>query len=341
MAVSAEAIETDLSALFDRYPDINFDTTGDVISSSGISEHFSSPCSNVTDHDDTPVSNDSTSTAHTTPLRPSLRSGEALELPTLDRFLEQLAKADLPMTCKEVFEGFAQAMAALGSLVVPTNGDHLGGYISSKKQKILAQTRLMSVQLRQSVLNVTEQINNIDFVKSRAPFTANPSKEDLWCIYRQRAVLITWYAALPCRTEQTMLEELAHVFDAYVYHPFLRLLGIEDVDIDVQEAINSLYDVLMTLLHDYAMWMSAMKDIAVNHMQPLMRTIRKCPQALEEIFKAESLGETVKASIGDSEAPGMQPADERVIRELNLSTSRRRPPIPPRSRQRYRREHTV
>ncbi|OAP53813.1 hypothetical protein AYL99_11999 [Fonsecaea erecta] len=32
---------------------------------------------------------------------------------------------------------------------------------------------------------------NVDFVKTRAPFTADPSKQDLWCIYRQRAVLIT------------------------------------------------------------------------------------------------------------------------------------------------------
>ncbi|KIW22327.1 uncharacterized protein PV07_12224 [Cladophialophora immunda] len=341
MANSADAIETDLSALFDRYPDINFDTTGDGVASSAISEHFSSPCSNATDHDDTPVSNDSVSTAHTTPLRPSLCSAAALEFPTLELFLEQLAVADLPVTCKEAFESLAQDVAGLGSLLGPTKGDHPGGYAACNKQKILEQIRLLAARLQQSVDNVTDNINNVDFVKTRAPFTAEPSEQDLWCIYRQRAVLIAWYAALPCRTEQTMLEDLTHIFDCYVYHPFLQLLGMEDVDSDVQEAVNGLYDTLMTLLHLYARWMNTMKDIRVDHMRPLMRRIRRSPQVLEEIFEAEHLGEIVKASMGDSEAPGMQPADERVIQELNLSIGRRRAAIPPRAGRRYRREHTV
>ncbi|KIW74359.1 hypothetical protein Z517_12299 [Fonsecaea pedrosoi CBS 271.37] len=341
MADSAEATDTDLSALFDRYPDINFDTTGDIVSSSEISEHFSSPGSNATDHDDTPISHDSTSTAHTTPLRPSLRSAEILESPTLDLFLEHVASADLPLTCKEAFESLARATAGLGWLLVPTDGDPAGVHVACNKQKILALSRFMSAQLRQSVVNVTEHINNVDFVKTRAPFTADLSEGDLWCIYRQRSVLLTWYTALPCRTEQTMLEDLTHVFDSYVYHPFLQLLGIERVDIDVQVAVNGLYDVLMTLLHHYAVWMNEMKDITVNYMRPLMRRIRRSPQILGTISEAEELGEAVKASIGDSEAPGMQPHNERVIQELNLSVSRRRRVVPPRVRQRYRREHTV
>ncbi|EXJ69621.1 uncharacterized protein A1O5_07657 [Cladophialophora psammophila CBS 110553] len=341
MANSTEATEADLSALFDRYPDINFDTTGDLIFSSGISEHFSSPCSNATDHNDTPVSKDSTSTAHTTPLRPNLCSADALDSPTLDLFLKQLTNADLPLMCKEAFESLAQEIAGLGSLLVPTNGDHYNGYVDSNKLKILSQIRSMSVQLQQSADKVTEQINNIDFVKTRAPFTVDPSSQDLWCTYRQRAILITWYTALPCRTEKMILEDLTHVFDSYVYHPFLQLLGIEDVDIDVQDAVNSLYDVLMSLLHNYALWMNGMRDIQVNHMRPLMRRIRTSPRILEEIVEAEHLGETVKASIGSPEAPGMQAADERVIQELGLSTSRRRAAIPARVRQRYRREHTV
>ncbi|OAP55433.1 hypothetical protein AYL99_10406 [Fonsecaea erecta] len=161
MANPTEATEIDLSALFERYPDINFDTTEDIVSSSELCEYFSSPCSNATDRDDTPISNASTSTAHTTPLRPNLRSAEAVEFPTLDGFLERLAGADLPVTSKEAFEGFAQ-----------------GGDISYNKQQILAHSRTMSDQLQQSVLNVIEQIN-VDFVKTRAPFTANPSKQDL------------------------------------------------------------------------------------------------------------------------------------------------------------------
>ncbi|OAP54153.1 hypothetical protein AYL99_11688 [Fonsecaea erecta] len=335
MANPPEVPETDLSALFERYPEINFDTTEDILSSSGLSENFSSPCSNVTDHDDTTISNTSTSTAHTTPLRPSLRSAKAVEFSTLNGFLEDLARAHLPVTCKEAFEGLAQAMATLGSFLVPPNAEDLGSDISCNKQQILANVRWMSDQLRQSALNVAEQINNVDFVKTRGLFTVNPSEQYLWCIYRQRCFLITMYTTSPCRTEKTTLEDLVHLFNSCVYRAFLQLLGTQNIDIDVQGAINGLYDLLMTLLHDYNRWMRGMDDIEESYMRPLMDRIRSSPEVLEEIWREESLRERVMASIRNSEAPAMQPADKRVVQDHNLSISRRRPPIPPRNKQRY------
>ena len=138
-----------------------------------------------------------------------------------------------------------------------------------------------------------------------------------------------------------ILEELAHIFDAYVYSAFLELLVMEEVDTESEDAINGLYNVLMTLLHNYNKWITGMKGLKENHMQPFMRKIQTCPEILREIAEAEFVKMMAKASIGSPEAPGMQPADERTIQELNLSTSRRYAPIPRRARSRYRREHTV
>jgi hypothetical protein len=105
--------------------------------------------------------------------------------------------------------------------------------------------------------------------------------------------------------------------------------------------MNSLYDVLMTLLHKYNIWMKGMNDLRENHMQPVMRRIRESSETLRDIAEAEFVKAMAEAWIGRPEAPGMQPADERTIQELKLSTGRRRAPIPRRARSRYRREHTV
>ncbi len=138
-----------------------------------------------------------------------------------------------------------------------------------------------------------------------------------------------------------MLEELTHIFDAYVYNPYLELLALEEVEGDIQDAINETYDGLMTLLHNYNMWTKGMKDVKENHVQPLMRRMRQTPEVMREIAESEFDKIMAQASIGSPEGPGMQPADERTIQELNLSTSRRYAPIPRRARSRYRREHTV
>lgn len=144
----------------------------------------------------------------------------------------------------------------------------------------------------------------------------------------------------PCRAEKKIIEELTHLFDALVYHPFLRLLNVQNVQLQIQDRINEVYDALMSLLHSYSLWWSGMKDIKQKYMLPTLRRIQNSPETLLEIREFEEYKEAAKAAIGRPDAPGMRPADERVIRELNLATSRK-PTIPTKSRDRYRREHTV
>jgi hypothetical protein len=149
------------------------------------------------------------------------------------------------------------------------------------------------------------------------------------------------YVSLPCRTERGLLEESTHIFDAYIYHPFLKLLGSEAIDVEMEDIINELYDTLMSLLHFYTEWMTGLVDLKGKLMQPVLERIRKSPEVVQEIAEAELVQAMAKASIGSSEAPGMQPADERTIQELNLSTSRQKVRFLRRVRSRYRREHTV
>lgn len=84
-----------------------------------------------------------------------------------------------------------------------------------------------------------------------------------------------------------------------------------------------------------------MKDLKRKHLQPLLTQIRESTEIRREIAADEFVKAMAKASIGRPEAPGIQPADERTIQELNVSTSRRYAPIPRSPRSRYRREHTV
>ena len=191
MAGSFDLTGTDLSTLFDRYPDIKFDLAEDLAEASSISEHFSTPSSDVTDHDTTTASKDSISTAHTSPLRPSSECTETHDFPTLDRFLKEVDSADLPLECKAGFEGLGREMVTLGSLLVPDNEDHWEGHLISNTKRISIRAHSLLGQLKEVNRKVAEEVENTDFVRTRAPFTVEPKMQDLWCNYRQRAQLIT------------------------------------------------------------------------------------------------------------------------------------------------------
>lgn len=137
-----------------------------------------------------------------------------------------------------------------------------------------------------------------------------------------------------------ILEDLTHIFDSYVYHPFLQLLRRADIDVEIQDQLNQLYDALMTLLHNYNLWWEGMGTIRKHYMLPLMRRILDSPETLRENAEFEQVIEAAKTKIGSVEEPGIPTADERTILELNSSASRRHMAVPPRARNRYQREHT-
>ncbi len=183
-------MEPDLSCLFARYPDISFDVAEEFLPQPVVNEHFSSPCSNDTDHGDTPSTKASASTAHTTPVRPSSRSVEPSSFLNVGIFFQKIKIADLPTHCKEGFQILASEMWDLSSTLLGSDNHHSERYMKLNKQKTLWTSRSLLARLEKYNSNVLEQVSNIAFIKTRAPFTVEPSLQDLWCIYRQRAILI-------------------------------------------------------------------------------------------------------------------------------------------------------
>jgi len=149
------------------------------------------------------------------------------------------------------------------------------------------------------------------------------------------------YTALPCQTERNLVEGWAHLFHDLVYEPFLKYVYPCNVGHDVEDRINELYDEAMSLLGNYQMWCRGMVDLRQNYMIPARRAIRNSPRVLQEIKEMEASKAAARAAINLTEAQGMQLATERLVKELNLSASRRRWTIPKKMKQRCRREHTV
>ncbi len=182
---------SDLPSLFARYLDISFDLPQDPLAESVASDHFSSPRSSGTDLGDTPTSKQSLSTSHTTPLRFSPISPHSSKGLTIEGFLDQVEAANLPGICKEGFTRLAVQIRELALLVVPPEGDHAGGYNRKNRHKVGRQSRSISLQVQESNCKVADQVANIENLKALALFTVEPSAQDSWCIYRQRAILIS------------------------------------------------------------------------------------------------------------------------------------------------------
>lgn len=147
------------------------------------------------------------------------------------------------------------------------------------------------------------------------------------------------HTTLPCRTERRLLEHMTHIFNAYVYHPFLQSQQLKKWNTAVEDVVNGLYDDFMTLLHVYNMWCNAMKDIRQNHMLPILRRIQKSPDTIHEIKISEQSQDALKDVMRKKNAPGTQDIDAKTIHLLEQTGSHRQ--IPARAKETYRREHTI
>lgn len=190
MSAATDLTESELFSLCAQYPDINFDTPEEVCGENHQEGHFSSPCSHKTIRDETQTSNGSVSTAQTTPLRPSPCPTEAVESPSFPGFLQHVRRADLPESSKSTFHRVAHEIQELGSLLLGPRRPGSGYHCKLNAENIRQKGQSILDQLRSANYKVKEQIDNISFVQTLAPFTIEPSLKDLWCNYRQQAHLI-------------------------------------------------------------------------------------------------------------------------------------------------------
>lgn len=158
-------------------------------------------------------------------------------------------------------------------------------------------------------------------------------------VVRPRLTTVFRHTALPCRTELVLVEHLAHIFDAHVYHPFLLGTHLRQQPRSVENAVNLAYDSIMALLHKYKLWCNAMKDIKQNHIQPVLHCIQNSPEILQSIKDFEARQDAVKAVMRSDNAPGMQPLEPWA--KLRLEQAARSKHIPPKTKDKFRREQTI
>ena len=289
-------------SLFVHYPDLDFDpeaeTNADKMhkhhpshdaNDAGYSySHFSSPESNLTEHEESESFLTSSSTTHTTPSRHPTFGASSSHADEYTSYNVLLSKSDLPSVTVDYFENLGQQVVHLGSLV-----QHLSQRqdpFSLEFDSIVKHSAWLHSQLASSHKSTTAQISTIESLLLLRTFAITPTDLSVWSIYRQRIQLITKHLSLPALTEHRLLESLLTVFDAYVYNPFLQLTCPKSdtvVPSVIRNAIHNLYDVVCQLVTTYHKWLAAMRSLKSNYLAPLMRRVEESTFIQREIKQSE------------------------------------------------------
>ena len=171
----------ELVSLFIQYPDM-VNLPGDDDSQSGDSSDS---------EEDVDATTLSATTNHTTPLRNEpltvlmVSPRPAAEYPA---FLQRLNQSNLPKRAIDYFTALGQIILQIGQTLFPPTGN------MSVNQDALEEVCNMSDHLvsllESSCQRVNDQIDNIAYILTLAPFAVQPTPEDLWPNYKQMAELI-------------------------------------------------------------------------------------------------------------------------------------------------------
>jgi len=164
--------------LFIQYPDMPDMPDGD---------DESTPASNF--GEDADISTLSDRTTHTTPLRndPVVLLGSR-QLPEFPAFMQRLNESNLPQKALDHFKSLGYMILQVSRLLFPPT-DNLS--VSREDlQEASNICRAMVSLLKSSCQRVNDQINNVTYILTLAPFNVQPAPEDLWANYTQMAELI-------------------------------------------------------------------------------------------------------------------------------------------------------
>lgn len=137
----------------------------------------------------------SDATTRTTPLR---HDAAALPgprpVPEFSVFVQRLNESNLPQKAIDYFRSMGNKILQVGRLLFPPTGN-----ISIPKEDLREAREVcdhMVSLLESSCLRVKDQIDNIAYILTLAPFTVRPAPEDLWPNYKQMAeLIIAWVVA--------------------------------------------------------------------------------------------------------------------------------------------------
>ena len=171
----------DLVSLFLQYPDMPDD------------DNESAAASDFGEDADTSTLSDTTT--RTTPLRNdpvALLGSRALS--EFSAFTQRLNESNLPQKATDYFRSLGNMILQIGRLLFPPISN-----TSVTKQDLREASNLcrqMASLLESSCQRVTEQIDNVAYILTLAPFTVRPAPEDLWANYKQMAeLIIEWVLA--------------------------------------------------------------------------------------------------------------------------------------------------
>lgn len=185
MATPPNLKDSDFVALCAHYLDIKFDLGS--VAAGGEPEHFSSPSSDDTDRNRTASSNKTDSTVNTTPLRPHNFNIDIGADATVENFHRHLYHADLPAASKDTFLRLSNDISQMGAILLSNISNDHPNDVSAPG---VHHGRGLQTRLHQFDEKVKEQLSNVKFIQSMAPFQVEPALEDLWCNYRQKTQLI-------------------------------------------------------------------------------------------------------------------------------------------------------
>jgi hypothetical protein len=131
-------------------------------------------------------------TVHTIPLRNdpvallgSSDSSLPLEFPV---FMQRLNKSNLPQKAFDYFKSLGHMILQVSRLLFPPTGS--SSVTREGFQKASNICRAMISLLKSSCRRVNDQIGNVAYIQTLAPFNVQPAPEDLWANYTQMAELI-------------------------------------------------------------------------------------------------------------------------------------------------------
>jgi hypothetical protein len=170
--------DRELVPLFIQYPDMpDMPDDGDE----------STPSSDFGEGADTSALLDTTT--HTTPLRndPAALPRSSL-MPEFPAFMQRLNESNLPQKAFDYFKSLGHMILQVSRLLFPPTGSP--SVTREGLQEASNICRTMISLLKSSCRRVNDQIDNVTYILTLAPFNVQPAPEDLWANYTQMAELI-------------------------------------------------------------------------------------------------------------------------------------------------------
>lgn len=180
-------------SLFLRYPELDFDSAGDTLSTRSSStlvpetrdrlDSSPNPMGSTPNYRDDSIPTEST--AHDPPSR-LIQNRKAAEFGGWNEFIHLLQRSNLPQECLQYLTSLGQTILNIGTILHST-------LRPNQPSSVLRIGRWLLKSIRYSSTKVADQIDAISHLKLLVAFNVRPGELQLWSTYQQRARLVAKY----------------------------------------------------------------------------------------------------------------------------------------------------